>query len=73
MKRVVRNRKPIKAGQEIGAIYTFTADEIAQLLLQMIELNEYPILIEEASEGALNVTVGDSVYQITGSTSMAHK
>lgn len=72
MKRIRRTTEPIKASHGTGYGYLFTADEVTHLLAQMDELRDYPISIDESSTGALQIIVGDSVYQIMDSTPLSH-
>ena len=44
--------------------YLFAASEVLSLLLQIRELREYHVGMTEIFEGGLQISIGDSVYQI---------
>jgi hypothetical protein len=44
--------------------YLFNASELLGLLLQIKELREYPISLTEIYDGAIQLTISDSIYQI---------
>ena len=44
--------------------YLFNASEVHGLLLQVKELRDYPITLTEIFDGAIQLTIGTSTYQI---------
>ena len=44
--------------------YLFNASEVLGLLLQIRELRQYHIGLTEIFDGGLQITVGNSIYQI---------
>jgi hypothetical protein len=42
----------------------FNVPELLGLLLQIIELRDYPISLTEISDGVFQINIGDSFYQI---------
>ena len=44
--------------------YLFNASEVLSLLLQLKELREYQISLTEIFDGAIQLKIGGSVYQI---------
>ena len=44
--------------------YIFNSSEILGLLLQIKELREYHISLSEIYSGAIQLVIGDSIYQI---------
>ena len=44
--------------------YLFNASELLGLLLQIKELREYPISLTEIYDGAIQLTIDGSIYQI---------
>ena len=44
--------------------YLFNASEVLGLFLQIKELREYQISLTEIFDGAIQLTIGNSVYQI---------
>ena len=60
-----RFRNSIKAARSIRpSRCVFTPDEVAQLLMQINELQGYDISFEETEDGAAQFTIGDSVYSV---------
>ena len=44
--------------------YIFSSSELLGLLLQLKELRDYRITMTEIFDGGIQLTVGDSLYQI---------
>lgn len=44
--------------------YKFNASELLGLLLQLSELRDYKITISEIYDGAIQIVIGESIYQI---------
>jgi len=44
--------------------YLFNASELLGLFLQVKELREFPINLTEIFDGAIQLSIGDSIYQI---------
>ena len=60
-----RFRNSVKAARSIRtSSCVFTPDEVAQLLMQIDELQGYDISFEETEDGAAQFTIGDSVYSV---------
>jgi len=48
--------------------FLFTPSEVLGLLLQLKELRQYQISLSEIFDGAIQIVVGDSLYQIFQAT-----
>jgi len=48
--------------------YLFNASEVLSLLLLLRELREYNISLTEIFDGAIQLTIGNSIYQILQTT-----
>lgn len=60
-----RFRNSVKAARSVRpGSCVFTPDEVAQLLMQIDELQGYDISFEETEDGAAQFTIGDSVYSV---------
>lgn len=60
-----RFRNSVKAARSVRpGSCVFTPDEVAQLLMQIDELQGYDISFEETEDGAAHFTIGDSVYSV---------
>ena len=66
MKRVVY-KNAVNAGYDITNEFSFTAEEVAQLLSQIYELRDCHIAFGQSPEGIIQFEVGDSVYQLMDS------
>ena len=60
-----RFRNSVKAARSVRpGSCVFTPDEVAQLLMQIDELQGYDISFEETEDGTAQFTIGDSVYSV---------
>lgn len=60
-----RFKNSIKAARNINSNRcVFTPNEVAQLLMQINELQGYDISFEETEDGAAHFTIGDSIYSV---------
>mgnify|MGYP000339761370 CR=1 FL=1 len=60
-----RFRNSVKAARSVRpGSCVFTPDEVAQLLMQIDELQGYDISFEETENGTAQFTIGDSVYSV---------
>ena len=60
-----RFRNSVKAARSVRpGSCVFTRDEVAQLLMQIDELQGYDISFEETENGTAQFTIGDSVYSV---------
>lgn len=60
-----RFRNSVKAARSVRpGSCVFTPDEVAQLLMQINELQGYDISFEETEDGTAQFTIGDSVYSV---------
>ena len=60
-----RFRNSVKAARSVRpGSCVFTPDEVAQLLMQINELQGYDISFEETEDGTAQFNIGDSVYSV---------
>ncbi|WP_294653228.1 hypothetical protein [uncultured Ruminococcus sp.] len=46
--------------------YTFTADNVVEILSQIKELKDRSIALEATSDGKVQITVGEDLYEVFG-------
>ena len=46
--------------------YTFTADNVVEILSQIKELKDRSIALEATSDGKVPITVGEDLYEVFG-------
>ena len=60
-----RFKNSIKAARSINSNRcVFTPNEVAQLLMQINELQGYDISFKETADGTAHFTIGDSIYSV---------
>lgn len=63
IKRVYATTEPV-----INSIddYTFTADNVVEILSQIKELKDRSIVLEATPDGKVQLTVGEDLYEVFG-------
>lgn len=63
IKRVYATTEPV-----INSIddYTFTADNVVEILSQIKELKDRSIVLEATPDGKVQLTVGEDLYKVFG-------
>ncbi len=63
IKRVYATTEPITNSIDD---YTFTADNVVEILSQIKELKDRSIVLEATPDGKVQLTVGEDLYEVFG-------
>ena len=63
IKRVYATTEPVTNSIDD---YTFTADNVVEILSQIKELKDRSIVLEATPDGKVQLTVGEDVYEVFG-------
>ncbi len=63
IKRVYATTEPITNSIDD---YTFTADNVVEILTQIKELKDRSIVLEATPDGKVQLTVGEDLYEVFG-------
>lgn len=63
IKRVYATTEPVTNSIDD---YTFTADDVVEILSQIKDLKDRNIALEAAPDGKVQLTVGEDLYEVSG-------
>lgn len=63
IKRVYATTEPVTNSIDD---YTFTADNVVEILSQIKELKDRSIVLEATPDGKIQLTVGEDLYEVFG-------
>lgn len=63
IKRVYATTEPVTNSIDD---YTFTADNVVEILTQIKELKDRSIVLEATPDGKVQLTVGEDLYEVFG-------